>query len=210
MATSLRQQPQLESRMNQESAQRREISTPVDVTNAVLQLICSGYFHDETDDHPKFDIAKQGLLIEKELGLSHLTKIKSGGFGIVYKGQLQDKNGTKKLCAIKVLENRGDIRKFTQRALDEVIFLRDYGHQHILQFYNHWLMKHPERNGACHAIIATEYLDESLQQLWEQQGYEQMDWSTVVKVGRQIGSALEFLHSKKVVLYNLSTTTSKR
>src|SRR5699024_1723551 len=97
MATSLRQQPQLESRMNQESAQRREISTPVDVTNAVLQLICSGYFHDETDDHPKFDIAKQGLLIEKELGLSHLTKIKSGGFGIVYKGQLQDKNGTKKL-----------------------------------------------------------------------------------------------------------------
>ena len=88
----------------------------MDATNAVLRLIRSEYFHDETDDHPKFDIAKQGPLIEKELGLSHLTK----------------------------------------RALEQVVLLRDYGHQHI---YYHWLMKYPERNGACHAIIVTEYLD---------------------------------------------------
>src|SRR5699024_6428961 len=50
-----------------------------------------------------------------------------------------------------------------------------------------------------HAIIVTEYLDASLQQLWTQQGHKPM------KVGRQIGSAIEVLHSKKVVHHDVKT-----
>lgn len=175
------------------------------ISNAELEANIDG---ESSHKLPELDVEKHQEVIKKRLGLASIHKIDEGcgTFGVVYKGCLEEGN-IDRLCAIKVLtakRNRpGDLSKFWVKAQQEVVFLSNLKHPHILRYMCYRTIRHEENRLPCYVLLQTEFLDHSLLKICQENNWKQLEWSVVRRVARHIGSALEYLHSLNVVHHDV-------
>ncbi|CAD8144810.1 unnamed protein product [Paramecium pentaurelia] len=132
------------------------------------------------------------MLNEKVIGeyvyiLSEECKVGVGQFSHVYKGYHEK---TKKLVAIKQIDKKQTKGIFEQMLRNEINILRQLDHQYILKMYSHYETQN-------NYYIITEFCETDILQIIKQQGSLPED--TVINYIQQIGEALQYLNSKKII-----------
>ncbi|KAL3726588.1 hypothetical protein ACJRO7_031486 [Eucalyptus globulus] len=146
-------------------------------------------------DHSDFPVFKGGnvkisieVLRQATHNFSEENNLGSGGFGVVYKGELHD--GTK--IAVKRMESGAMGTKGMNEFQAEIAVLTTVRHRHLVALLGYCIEGH-ER------LLVYEYMPQGTlaQHLfeWQEKGYAPLTWKRRVTIALDVARGVEYLHS---------------
>ncbi|KAJ6220590.1 hypothetical protein RDWZM_006402 [Blomia tropicalis] len=141
--------------------------------------------------------------VKEYFNVIDIRKIASGGYGTIY--QALDRGRPIKKFALKLIQSHIISRKYTKKWVGlcktEIFFHINLRHSYILKTFSYmWLNHKPQDPFGSYLVMKCELLQVSIAELIE---FMSLADPVVIKMFREIGSALCYMHGLKIVHHDI-------
>lgn len=155
-----------------------------------------------------YHLRLQHRKIMKKFSINTLEFVDAGGFGEIHLGRTI-KNGcvTDEKIAVKLLEapslDTVSLKKWRRACKREMYYIHQLNdHENVVNIFDYYWLYNPEQKlFPAYLAIKFEHLEISLDKCIDE-GFD-FNFQTIGKIATQIGSAIEYMHEKKIVHHDI-------